>query len=410
MTSPQAHVPAADRRLISRVRLRNFRNIAACDVKLSQLSFLVGVNGTGKSNFLDALALVAESLRSSLGDAMHRRGGVQEVVRRAVDRQRSFGIRLDYSVGDFRGHYAVSIGSHQDGGAEIEREECRMAGPEGVEVYEVEAGTVTRCTLPYPPAASRHSLYLVRLAGVPGFELVHKSLAEMASYRLNPDAIRELQGSEPGVLRPDGRNLADVLAAIESRSPRTKARVDDYLKAIVPGLVSVDRQVLGPKHTLVFKQTVREGVRHKRFLASQMSDGTLRATGVLAALLQCAGDGSNRRRLVCIEEPEIALHPETIGVLMDILVEAANSTQVIVTTHSAELLDNKEVPVDSIVAVTAEHGVGRFGPVDEVGRAVIEKGSFTAGELMRMVQLLPDPTSSCIEPSEVVLFDASNSP
>lgn len=409
MTGYQPHVPAAGRQLISRVRLRNYRNIAACDVKLSQLSFLVGHNGVGKSNFLDALGLVAESLRFSLGYAMHRREGVREVTRRGMGRQSSFGIRLDYDLGDYRGHYSVAIGSRQDGGTEIKREECRMEGPKGVDMFEVRDSSVTQCTLPGPPAASGRSLYLVRLSGVPGFEVVHKSLAEMALYRLNPDAIRQMQGPEPGLLRPDGRNLADVLDAIKRQSPRTRARIDEYLKVIVPGLVGVDRRALGPKHTLVFRQMVREGARHKRFLASQMSDGTLRVVGILAALFQGAAAEDDRRRLVCIEEPEIALHPETIDVLMDILVEAACSTQVIVVTHSADLLDSKEVPVDSIVAVTADQGIGGFGPVDEVGRAVIEKGSFTPGELMRMVQLLPDPTSASLKPSQVVLFDGSPS-
>ena len=47
--------------LLTRVRLRNYKSIAACDVSPAPLSFLVGPNGSGKSNFLDALRFVAEA-------------------------------------------------------------------------------------------------------------------------------------------------------------------------------------------------------------------------------------------------------------------------------------------------------------------------------------------------------------
>ena len=52
-----------DRRLPTRVKLKNDKGIAACDIAPAQLSFLVGPNGSGKSNFLDTLRFVADSLR-----------------------------------------------------------------------------------------------------------------------------------------------------------------------------------------------------------------------------------------------------------------------------------------------------------------------------------------------------------
>ena len=64
-----------DRRLLTRVKLRNYKSIAACDVAPAQLSFLVGPNGSGKSNFLDALRFIADSLRFSIDHALRDRGG-----------------------------------------------------------------------------------------------------------------------------------------------------------------------------------------------------------------------------------------------------------------------------------------------------------------------------------------------
>ena len=72
-----------DRRLLTRVVLRNYKSIAACDVAPAQLSFLVGPNGSGKSNFLDALRFIADSLRFSIDHALRDRGGINEVRRRS---------------------------------------------------------------------------------------------------------------------------------------------------------------------------------------------------------------------------------------------------------------------------------------------------------------------------------------
>jgi len=83
---------------ITRVRLRNYRSIAGCDVTLQSLAILVGANGSGKSNFLDALRLFAESLRGSLDQTLDKRGGVAEVLRKSPDVPHDLGIRLDTSL------------------------------------------------------------------------------------------------------------------------------------------------------------------------------------------------------------------------------------------------------------------------------------------------------------------------
>ena len=60
---------------IRRVVLRNYKSIGNCDVHLRALTYLVGQNGAGKSNFLDALHFVRDALAGSLDNAINERGG-----------------------------------------------------------------------------------------------------------------------------------------------------------------------------------------------------------------------------------------------------------------------------------------------------------------------------------------------
>lgn len=75
----------------------------------------------------------------------------------------------------------------------------------------------------------------------------------------------------------------------------------------------------------------------------------------------------------------------------------------LVTSHSPDLLDNKDIPDNSILAVVSEHGETHIGPLDETGRSVLRDHLYTAGELLRMDQLRPDPQLSL--PKQLVLFD-----
>ena len=398
---------ATERRLLTRVLLRNYKSIAACDVSPAQLSFLVGPNGSGKSNFLDALRFVADALRFSIDHALRDRGGINEVRRRSGGHPTHFGIRVEFELEEVQGHYAFTVGAKPHGGYTIQREECysvqRSGG--GAHFFRVEQGNIRKSTLYPPPAAASDRLYLVNVSGVGAFRSVYEALSSTGFYNLNPEAIRDLQSPDPGLLlRRDGSNIASVLSNLAKRSPSYKERIEDYLRQVVPGVVRVDRKPVGHKETLEFRQEIRGAQHPWRFYASGMSDGTLRAVGVLVALFQGAGDGKSSPRLVGIEEPEAALHPAAAGVLIDGLRDAGDHTQILVTSHSPDLLDNDEISADSIFAVVAEHGESHIGPLDQAGRSILRDHLYTAGELLRMDQLDPDPDLSNLKPNQLRLF------
>ena len=112
---------------ITRVVLKNYKSIAACDVQLGPLTFLVGRNGSGKSNFLDAPRFVADALNSSLDHALRDRGGINHVRRRSRGHPNHFSIRLEFVLPEgLTGHYALRIGTRSPGGYEVQTEECRI--------------------------------------------------------------------------------------------------------------------------------------------------------------------------------------------------------------------------------------------------------------------------------------------
>jgi predicted ATPase len=231
----------------------------------------------------------------------------------------------------------------------------------------------------------------VNVSGIPAFRPLYDALHHMGFYNLNPDAIRELQPPDPGdILAPDGRNLASVLKRIMEHDESVHARVMKLLADVVPGVTGVEHLPLGNKESFEFRQVVGSNPTPWRFPADNMSDGTLRALGVLVALFQPPISADKSVPLVGIEEPESALHPGAAAVLRTALREAAQRKQLLITSHSPDLLDDKEIPQESIYAVTNRAGETLISPLDETSRSALHDRLFTAGELLRLNQLEAD--------------------
>lgn len=377
---------------INKVELSNYKSIKSCRVSLGELTFLVGQNGAGKSNFLDALRLVSDSLNSPLEHALRERGGINEVRRRSSGHPTHFTIKLHWQLpNNMNGVYGFKVGAQKKGGFEIQSEMCQVCGPEQLQpwFYNVEGGKVVDSSLSVTPPVSTDRLYLVAASGLPEFRPLYDALTHMGFYNLNPDVIREPQAPDPGeVLKRDGSNIASVLGSLESDG--NKKRIVELLSKVVPGITDITSKLLGKKETLEFRQRVGTNSDPWRFMSENMSDGTLRALGVLTALFQSTANRKYPIPLVGIEEPETAVHPGAAGILRDGIRLASHSTQVIVTSHSPDLLDDKELTADNILSVVNTNGDTVIAGLDSAGRDALQTRLYTAGELLRANQLAPD--------------------
>jgi predicted ATPase len=384
-----------DPTFIRRVVLRNYKSIAACAVVLRPLTFLVGPNGSGKSNFLDALRLVADALRTSLDHALRERGGIKEVRRRSGGHPTHFGIRLEFALPDgTEGRYSFKVGAREGGGYDVQTEECVLRHPSALRTessYKVHKGEVLQASAPVYPPASSDRLYLVNASGLPEFRPAFEALSRMGFYNLNPSVIRDLQPPDAGeILARDGSNIASVLANLADASPGTKQRIEEYLAKVVPGVLGVDQKNIGPKETLEFRQEIAGSKDPWRFHAANMSDGTLRSLGILVALFQLQNGKQPSVPFVGIEEPEMALHPAAAGVLLDCLSDASGTRQILITSHSPDLLNDPSIDTEAILSVVSDRGVTQIGPIGEGERSALRDRLYTAGELLRLNQLAPD--------------------
>lgn len=379
---------------VSKVKIRNYKSISKCGVDLAGLTILAGRNGSGKSNFLDVLRFVVDGLQTSLDQAIKSRGGIEAVRRRSTGHPRNIAVELELELGSWEtGRYGFEVASRPHHGFAVKREYLAVRRPTGAIVaeYKVELGNLVGASHDPMPKVSPDRLYLVNASGVPEFRPVYDALTSMGFYNLNPEEMREFQSPDAGeLLHRDGSNVASVIARLEAESPPLKERIKAYLSSIVPGIADFRRIPFGPKETLEFKQEIAGAAHPWTFHAGNMSDGTLRALGALVAVTQLA-DPSRAASLVGIEEPETALHPAAAGALMGALREATSHTQVLVTTHSPDLLENLDLSTDRLLIAQAEGGASEIAPVDSASMKIISDHLYSPGDLLRMDQLQPDP-------------------
>ena len=179
-------------------------------------------------------------------------------------------------------------------------------------------------------------------------------------------------------LLPDASNLALVLNQIEHREG---PRLNELLRQFFPRFERLSTRVSGGRVQLY----LHEPGFASPIPSTRLSDGTMRFLALLVTLLS-----PSPPPLVCIEEPELGLHPDAVASLADLLVEASSRMQLIVTTHSEALVSGLTNQPDTVV--TCERpGAGTLLRRLDPERLSDWLESYRLGDLWRMGELGANP-------------------
>lgn len=195
-----------------------------------------------------------------------------------------------------------------------------------------------------------------------------------APRRAQPTDLRQ------DFLEEDASNLGMVLNKLQNQ-PDVKQQILERLKAFYDRITDFTTTIEGGTVQVFFQE---KGLKHS-VPATRLSDGSLRYLCLLAVLCHPTPPS-----VICIEEPELGLHPDIIPAIAKLLLEAANRTQLFITTHSDELVDElSECPEAVIVCERGEHGTELRRLQPEGLREWLER--YRLGELWQMGELGGNP-------------------
>ena len=353
---------------IDRVVIDNYRSIVHCDVRLGQITFLVGPNGSGKSNFVDALAFVSDSLRHSLNQAARSRLGIYGLLSAPIKLPGRMGFRFEISSSEgLQAIYSFTIRVEANDSITVEREECRVGSTHH---YVVRDGAVQGSAQVFPPV-SADRLFLVNAAGLPEFRPVFDFLSEIVIAEPMPSRLQ---------LVADHYTLSGMTLRFRELRQNNPARADliqDYLRAIAEPFDRLAVADFDDRPRLKFIE--KSGLE---FFMSQVSSGLLHSAGILLELFEPPKNGA-QASLVAIEEPEALLHPGAVSVIRGSFLEASELRQILITSHSPELLDDKSIPGEWIRVVRRDQAGTHFEELAPATESIIRDQLFSAGELLR---------------------------
>jgi predicted ATPase len=355
------------------IKIEGFRSFKKVELEVPRLAVLIGPNGGGKSNFLDLLTLMAEAGNMQLANGVAKRGGFANIAF-GFDPQVELRVEMRFKAalpakaegqsGDERPDVRFSMTARglafqavlvhevvaQESGKQPSLSaEMLSRGPAGA-VFRVmsESGALTDKRV----GVASNELAITQVRNSSEYPAAAFVLGEFTGWRVYRDIdvgstspVRQPALIRPGIqLLPDGSNLSSVLYAIQQDYPDDWQDVLEILRTAYPEFVKLTVPAQGGDGKVLLRWFEKPFDRHGGISANFLSDGTLKLLCLLAIL-----KSPDPPPLICIDEPELGLHPDWIKLVAELLQVAAMRTQVIVATHSPHIVAKLE-PEQVIVA------------------------------------------------------------
>lgn len=374
--------------IVSNVKLVNWKNFQSCDVRLSERTFLVGANASGKSNFLDAIRFLHDLAKpgGGLQTAVSSRGGMKR-LRCLAARQKAYvsvWVQLAETSGaepvwEYRVDFVSVGGGVVKSAASIARETvCHLGDTilDRTKDSEDEDGETLKYTHLEQAFANKEFRDL-------------KDYFEKVDYlNVVPQLVRESNSVVFSSEKEDyyGRNFLQRLGSLNENTRKAYFnRVGDALKKAVPQLADLSfvRDEMGTPHLEArYEHWRAQGSKQRE---DQFSDGTIRLIGFLFAVL-------DNKSALLLEEPESNLHTAVVSHLPELISRLQRSKrearQVIITTHSYEMLDNEGIGSDEVLLLCPSREgttVVNTSEMEDV-RAELEAGFTVADALMPLTK------------------------
>lgn len=335
--------------LLHEITLKNFLSFGGASepIQLHSLNVLIGPNGSGKSNLLEAIELLRNTPEQLL-KPIREGGGVRDWLWKGGKAMPTASLDVVVEYPKKRPNLRYRLFFTEVGQRfEIVDEQIENEKPEGKKYpqpyfyYHFNGGRPTldvkgaKRSLQQEDVDLEKSILAQRRDPDQYPEITHLALnfgkirlyREWSFGRYTAPRLPQKADLPNDMLEPDASNLGLVLNRLR-REPEVKLRLLQALRELYEGIDDYDVQIEGG--------TVQVFLHEGRFTvpATRLSDGTLRYLCLLAILCH-----PKPPPLVCIEEPELGLHPDILPTLAELLKEASERCQLIVTTHSDVMVD-----------------------------------------------------------------------
>lgn len=354
--------------------VEGFRSLKDVTVKLKPLNILIGPNAGGKSNFISAMELFHDAVSGNLNDSIIKKHGgmipilwnnetndikftsITRTYRRAkISKSNKKFIRHDYEV-----EYLFRIRQIGNSGNYIIKEEKLSSS----DISDILRNLLKR------EIFSRVQFFE---DGVILLEPLETAISQLSSdkkggfsdefvffcegwkfyYDMKSGSDSECRKSTVArsekQLEANGDNLIAVLHTLYTGNKTFRKQLNETLAAAFEG--DFDELTFPPAEDGRVYMRWRAKSLKRELSPADLSDGTIRFLMLAAILLN-----PDPPPLVCIDEPELGLHPSMLHIIAEMMKDATNRTQLVVSTHSPQLVSEFTDDPESVLVVEKKDG------------------------------------------------------